>query len=149
MFIIEEDRRTPLLLQQLTTVWEASVKATHLFLSDDEIAAIKPYVSQALVDIAHLIVAVNERGIIVAFMGIAERKLEMLFISPAERGQGLGKKLLLYGVEKFSVNEVCVNEQNPQALGFYEHMGFHVYKRTPVDEQGRPYPLLFMKLSEK
>ncbi len=149
MFIIEEDRRTPLLLQQLTTVWEASVKATHLFLSDEEIAAIKPYVSQALVDIAHLIVAVNERGIIVAFMGIAERKLEMLFISPAERGQGLGKKLLLYGVEKFSVNEVCVNEQNPQALGFYEHMGFHVYKRTPVDEQGRPYPLLFMKLSEK
>ena len=95
MFIIEEDRRTPLLLQQLTTVWEASVKATHLFLSDEEIAAIKPYVSQALVDIAHLIVAVNERGIIVAFMGIAERKLEMLFISPAERGQGLGKKLLL------------------------------------------------------
>ena len=149
MFIIEEDRRTPLLLQQLTTVWEASVKATHLFLSDEEIAAIKPYVSQALVDIAHLIVAVNERGIIVAFMGIAERKLEMLFISPAERVQGLGKKLLLYGVEKFSVNEVCVNEQNPQALGFYEHMGFHVYKRTPVDEQGRPYPLLFMKLSEK
>lgn len=149
MFIIEEDRRTPLLLQQLTTVWEASVKATHLFLSDEEIAAIKPYVSQALVDIAHLIVAVNERGIIVAFMGIAERKLEMLFISPAERGQGLGKKLLLYGVEKFSVNEVCVNEQNPQALGFYEHMGFQVYKRTPVDEQGRPYPLLFMKLSEK
>lgn len=149
MLVIEEDHRAPLLLQQLTTVWEASVKATHLFLSDEEIAAIKPYVPQALANIAHLIIAVNERGIIVAFMGIAERKLEMLFISPDERGQGLGKKLLLYGVGKFSVNEVCVNEQNPQALGFYEHMGFQVYKRSSVDEQGRPYPILFMKLSEK
>lgn len=29
-----------------------------------------------------------------------------------------------------------VNEQNPQARGFYEHMGFHVYKRTETDGQG-------------
>jgi len=25
-------------------------------------------------------------------------------------------------------------------------MGFHVYKRTEHDEQGNPYPLLYMKL---
>lgn len=45
----------------------------------------------------------------------------------------------------FSINEVTANEQNPQAIGFYEHMSFAAYKRTDVDEQGRPYPLQYMK----
>ena len=38
-----------------------------------------------------------------------------------------------------------IKEQNPQAKGFYEHMGFQVYKRTDLDEQGNPYPLLYMR----
>ena len=32
-------------------------------------------------------------------MGIEDRKLEMLFIRNSERGKGLGKKLLNYGIE--------------------------------------------------
>lgn len=78
-------------------------------------------------------------------MGIAEQHLEMLFISNAERGKGVGKELLQYGIEQYSVNDLAVNEQNPLAKGFYEHMGFTVYKRTELDEQGNPYPLLYMK----
>ena len=79
-------------------------------------------------------------------MGIDDGKLEMLFISPAERGRGLGRKLLEHGIKKYGVKELAVNEQNPQAKGFYEHMGFQVYRRTERDEQGNPYPLLYMKL---
>ena len=71
----------------------------------------------------------------------------MLFISPEERRKGLGKRLLQYGVENYGVKRLAVNEQNPQAKGFYEHMGFRVYKRTELDEQGNPYPLLYMELS--
>lgn len=48
--------------------------------------------------------------------------------------------------DEYSVNRLAVNEQNPQAKGFYEHMGFRVYKRSEMDEQGGPYPLLYMKL---
>lgn len=70
----------------------------------------------------------------------------MLFISHEERGKGLGKELLRYGIEKYSVNDLAVNEQNPLAKGFYEHMGFKVYRRTECDEQGNPYPLLYMRL---
>ena len=43
------------------------------------------------------------------------------------------------------VERLTVNEQNPAARGFYEHMGFAVYKRTETDEQGGPYPLLYMR----
>ena len=87
----------------------------------------------------------NKDGFPVGFMGIEDKKLEMLFLAPEERGKGLGKKLLRHGIETFGVNEVTVNEQNPDAVGFYQKMGFSVYKRTEVDEEGRPYPLLWMK----
>lgn len=146
MKIINIQERTSELIEQLTHVWEASVKATHLFLSEPEIAEIKPYVPMALQEIPHLIIAENEDGSPVGFMGIENRKIEMLFISPEFRGKGIGKEFIEYGIEKFSANEVTVNEQNPQATGFYEHLGFTVYKRTDLDEQGRPYPLLYMKL---
>ena len=146
MNIIEIQTRTSDLIAQLLTVWENSVKATHLFLSVQEIDEIKNYVPQALKEIAHLIIAANENGEPAAFMGIQNEKLEMLFVAPEERGKGLGKQLIQYGIEHHSIREVTVNEQNPQAIGFYEHMGFQTYKRTDLDEQGMPYPLLYMKL---
>lgn len=145
MKIYAVEERTNALLDQLTHVWEQSVKATHLFLSAAEIAEIKPYLSKVLLEIPSLIIAENEDGFPVGFMGIENRKLEMLFISPVERGKGIGKRFIQYAVEMFSINEVTVNEQNPQAIGFYEHMGFVGYKRTDLDEQGRAYPLLYMK----
>ena len=147
MKITEVENRTPDLINQLLEVWESSIRATHLFLSDSEIKSIKEYVPQALGGIAHLIIAEDEAGRAVAFMGIEDGTLEMLFISPEERRKGLGKRLLQYGVENYGVKRLAVNEQNPQAKGFYECMGFRVYKRTELDEQGNPYPLLYMELS--
>lgn len=145
MDIIEVEGRTPLLIEQLLAVWERSVRATHLFLSEREIGEIRRYVPQALREIPHLIVVENERHVPVGFMGIAEQHLEMLFPSDEARGKGLGRKLLQYGIEHYSVDDLAVNEQNPLAKGFYEHMGFQVYKRTDMDEQGNPYPLLYMR----
>ena len=147
MKIIEVKDRTPDLINRLLEVWEGSVRATHLFLSDDEIKSIKEYVPQALNGIAHLMIAEDESGRAVAFMGIEDGSLEMLFIAPEERGKGLGKRLIQYGIENYAVERLAVNEQNPQARGFYEHMGFQVYKRTDLDEQGKPYPLLYMRRS--
>ena len=144
MIITEIKDRNEKLVTELVDVWERSVKATHLFLSEAEIAQIKTYVPQALGGVAHLMVG-KLNGKPVAFMGIEENKIEMLFIAPEERGKGLGRQLAEYAFAKFNVTEVCVNEQNPQAHGFYERMGFKVYKRTPMDDQGQPYPLLYMR----
>lgn len=136
------DRSQPL-LEVLLQIWERSVRATHLFLSDAEVNRIKEYVPRAFEGVEHLIVAEAEKP--VAFMGTQNGRLEMLFVAPEERGRGIGRQLLQYGVENYGVLEVTVNEQNPQAVGFYERMGFETYKRTDTDEEGAPYPLLYVK----
>lgn len=43
------------------------------------------------------------------------------------------------------VEEVTVNEPNTQAVGLYRHMGLEVYRRIDCDEEGGPYPLLYMR----
>lgn len=146
MKLIEVKERPAGLINQLLKVWEDSVRETHLFLSDREIANIREYVPQALKQVQHLIVLAYENDCPAAFMGIENGTLEMLFISPEQRGKGLGKKLLQHGMQNYAVERLTVNEQNPQARGFYEHMGFKAYKRTECDEQGNPYPLLYMSL---
>lgn len=144
MEILEVKERTPLLIHQLVEVWEKSVRATQLFLSDDEIIQIKGYVPQALIEVTYLVVAFIQQAVPIGFMDVENQRLEMLFITPEERGKGLGKELLKKGIQNYAVNELTVNEQNPQAKSFYEHMGFKVYKRTDIDELGYPYPLLYM-----
>ena len=146
MKIVEVQERAQDLIQRLLIVWEKSVRATHLFLSDAEIENIKQYVPEALRGVGYLIIANDEDEHPVALMGIEDGVLEMLFITPERRGKGLGKELLSLGIEKYGVKQLTVNEQNPHAKGFYEHLGFEVYKRTDMDEQGDPYPLIYMSL---
>lgn len=136
-------------MDSLINIWESSVRATHLFLSDREINEIKKYVPQAIKEIPILVIIENKQQHPFGFMGIIDQHLEMLFLSNEERGKGLGKKLLSYGIEKYSIRDLAVNEQNPLAKGFYEHMGFEVYKRSEIDEQGNPYPILYMRYHDK
>lgn len=147
MNIYELQERTPQQLERLLMIWEASVRATHHFLSDAEVKQIKNYVPQALQSVSHLIVAVDASDEPIGFMGTEQNRLEMLFLSPAERGKEIGKQLVQYGIQQYGIQAVTVNEQNPQAVGFYEHLGFVTYQRTDHDEQGNPYPLLYMKLT--
>ncbi|KSU12405.1 GNAT family N-acetyltransferase [Lactococcus lactis] len=143
---ISKVKRSQVLIEKLVNLWENSVKASHLFLSNKEIEEIKKYVPQALREIEHLIVETDKTENPIAFMGIYKNKLEMLFISPVHMKTGLGRKLIEEAIENYSVNELVVNEQNPKAKGFYEYLGFKVYKRNPIDEQGNQYPILFMHL---
>lgn len=148
MKLCEVQDRTRAQLSALLDIWERSVRATHRFLSEPEIESIKKYVPQAMESVEHLTVAAEDSGRPVAFMGVTGTRLEMLFIAPEARGAGIGKQLLLHGIENYGICEVTVNEQNPQAIGFYEHMGFETYRRTDFDEEGNPYPLLYMKLKQ-
>ena len=86
-------------------------------------------------------------GEVLGFCGVSDGNIEMLFIAPQARGQGVGARLTTYAIEHQGATKVDVNEQNVQALGFYQHVGFAVVSRSPVDGQGKPYPLLHMELA--
>lgn len=147
MRIVRQEERTPKLIEQLLDIWEGSVRATHLFLSESEILGIREYVPAALAGVPLLIVEKNADGEPAAFMGIDGDKLEMLFVADGQRGRGIGKQLLRRGIAVYGVKRLDVNEQNPEARGFYEHLGFTVRGRSELDGQGNPYPILHMELN--
>ena len=145
--IIEIGNRGTAYIEQLLKIWESSVRQTHTFLSESEIKRIKAYIPNAISHVERLLVFENNENNPIAFIGIEGRRIEMLFVDASRRGQGIGKQLIDSSIKHFDVNEVTVNEQNPQAIGFYEHLGFCTYKRSELDEEGNPYPLLYMRLS--
>lgn len=136
--------RTDEFIQELLQVWEASVRATHHFLTEADINFLTPYVRQGAAGICDLVYTVDDKGSLSGFMGVENGKIEMLFIHPAHRGTGLGKKFIHYALDVFEAALVDVNEQNTQGLGFYTHMGFKVLSRSPLDECGKPFPILHM-----
>ena len=148
MKIAETAERGETLCRQLLAVWEESVRATHLFLSEEDIEDIRLQVGPALKQVQHLLTAVDETGNPVGFMGIQEDSLEMLFLHPQNRGKGLGKQMLQLAVDNYGVRKLCVNEQNPAAKGFYEHMGFVTESCSESDDFGNPFPILHMVLKK-
>jgi len=130
-------------------LWEASVRATHAFLPEEDIRYFKPLILDQYLDAVELRCARNASGEILGFLGVADGKIEMLFIAPDRLGQGIGRQLLDHAIREMGATLVDVNEQNPQAVSFYEHCGFRIFKRSPLDGLGKPYPILHMQLDTR
>ena len=133
----------------LLNVWESSVRATHDFLQEQDIQALRPlllytYLPALTITIARL----SCDGSILGFTGVSEKRIEMLFVDAEQRGKGIGKVLLRHAIDEQGADELDVNEQNTQAIKFYKKNGFVTVGRSELDGQGRPYPLLHLKLSK-
>lgn len=131
------------LLDSLINAWERSVRATHHFLTEQDIQKLIPLVRKRLKSIALFVL--NDNKSPVAFMGLSDDKIEMLFVSPDYFRQGVGQRLVRFAIDEYKIHYVDVNEQNPNALAFYQKMGFHVFERTETDELGNPFLILKMK----
>ena len=140
--------RTDDLIHTLVGLWDASVRASHHFLTEEDILRLTPFADEAIRGIATLIVSYQGKRP-VAFLGIEGEKIEMLFVSPNCFGKGIGKQLVRTAIKDYHALYVDVNEQNPQAEGFYRHLGFRTFERTETDEQGNPLPILKMRLGNK
>jgi putative acetyltransferase len=130
---------------RLLEVWEASVRATHRFLSESDIQFLKPLVRQGLFALEHILCVRDDAGQIVAFVGVDQRKMEALFVHPSWHGRGVGRRLARHAVVELGATAVDVNEQNEGAVAFYRRLGFEVEGRSETDSTGRPFPLLHMR----
>ncbi|CAN7603543.1 acetyltransferase [Rhizobium sp. LjRoot98] len=129
---------------RIIEVWRGAVDATHDFLTPDDRLAIDEMVCEFLPH-APLWLAVDEIDYPLAFMLIDEGHMEALFVDPALRGNGIGAALVKHGLVLHPKMTTDVNEQNDQAVRFYERMGFKQTGRSPIDGQGRPYPLIHLE----
>jgi putative acetyltransferase len=132
---------------QLVELWERSVRATHLFLEESDIVALRPLVAEGLASDAldwWVLVAGAETPI--GFLGYTRDTVAALFIDSDYLRQGGGKRLIAHA-QSLSAGALAVdvNEQNEAALRFYQALGFRVVGRSPTDEDGRPFPILHMK----
>ena len=141
-------RPTPQDYDELLTVWEASVRSTHHFLTEENIQFYKPLVRNQYFQAVELYIIRNWERKIAAFMGLSDELIEMLFVHPDEQGKGYGRRLLEYATRRKQINKVDVNEQNDKALGFYLRMGFRIIGRDETDGMGKPYPILHLQLPE-
>jgi putative acetyltransferase len=124
-------------------IWLRAVRATHGFLTEAEIQELLPLVRDAA--LPSLEIWVETAGDeMVGFAGLDGAKLEALFIDPAHFRRGVGRRLIDRARQLKGPLTVDVNEQNPEAVAFYRAMGFDVAGRSPLDGQGRPYPLLHL-----
>lgn len=120
----------PTHFERLVAIWESSVRATHHFLQESDIAALRPLLLNAYLPNLKVVIARDDAGVIHGFLGVDENRIEMLFVDDASRGKGVGKLLLQHAIAAFGANEVDVNEQNPQGVEFYRHMGFEQVGRS-------------------
>lgn len=130
---------------QVVGVWETSVRATHHFLEEEDIQFFKPLLLNQYLKAVDLVAARNEKGRIVGFLGVAENKIEMLFVHPDFIGKGVGKVLLNHALKNLSATKVDVNEDNERAVKFYKSFGFKTISRSELDPTGNPFPILHME----
>ena len=141
---VAKGERGDVLIGKLLRVWEASVRATHHFLAEADIVRLAPQAEGALRQVETLWVVADNREH-AGFMGVQERKIEMLFLHPGYFRRGLGRELVRLAFDRLGVEFVDVNEQNPGAARFYERMGFSVFRRNERDSEGTPFPILEMR----
>lgn len=137
---------TPVDYPRALEVWESSVRATHDFLTEADIQSLKPQVHDHCLTRISLLCVRDETETVIGFVGVDAPKIEALFVDPAWQGKGGGRTLLEYAINELDAELVDVNEQNEQALGFYQHLGFEIAHRSDRDGFGKPFPLLHLKL---
>jgi len=131
----------------LVRIWRSAVEATHDFLTVADIGFYERRLAEEYLKMVDVTVADSD-GVPVGFSGVAGGNLEMLFIDHQHRGRGAGSVLLADAMAKNPGLLVDVNEQNPQAVGFYHRHGFVTLSRSETDGDGRPFPILHLGPAE-
>ena len=133
--------------EALLALWERSVRATHAFLTEQDIVSLRPLVAEELAsDAVAWWVLRSEGADPIGFLGYTTDTIEALFIDPAHHRTGAGRFLVEHAQHLATGPlAVDVNEQNPAAIRFYEAMGFTVLSRSPTDGAGRPFPIAHMR----
>lgn len=141
---IQQIGQDPKYFSELLQLWEMSIRSTHQFLLERDIEFYRVLVLHYLPTVELYIIR-NKQEKVIAFMGLSDELIEMLFVHPDEQGKGVGKQLICFAIHEKQIQKIDVNEQNTAALHCYQHLGFQVIGRDEVDYSGKPYPVLHLQ----
>lgn len=151
-FDVFNHQRFPQMIEALVDLWEDSVRASHLFLSEKDIIEIRAEVKKAFKNSQNIITAKNQEDFL-GFIGVEKNQIEMLFVAPNAFKKGVGRALIKEAFKRFLKDyptiKVDCNEQNPQALGFYQHLGFEIIGKSPKDSAGRDFPIVHLEVKSE
>jgi len=131
-------------LSRLVEIWLDAVRATHDFLSEEDVQFYLPIVRDQYLPYAEVWIAEDDDEKPMGFIGLTEAKVDSLFVDPARHRRGVGRALLAHAFKRKGPLKVDVNEQNHLARAFYDRLGFREIGRSATDAAGRPYPLIHL-----
>jgi putative acetyltransferase len=143
MMIIRPSRAAD--LPALFEIWRAAVSATHTFLTEADIAFFAEQVRDHYLPSCTFWVAPGPDDEPQGFMGMTGSKIDALFVHPSCHGLGIGRALVAHGASLTGDLSVDVNEQNAGACAFYQKLGFRQIGRSPLDDSGKPFPILHLE----
>ena len=107
-------RAVPTDREVLVEIWLRSVRATHGFLSEQDIQSLLPPTRDYLTsDEPELWVLCSGSGGVMGFMGLSGGRIDALFLAPEFHGRGRGRRLVRHAQQLRGELTVDVNEQNP------------------------------------
>ncbi|WP_068778473.1 GNAT family N-acetyltransferase [Paenibacillus sp. GM2] len=128
-------------------LWERSVIATHHFLAVDDRLKLKEEIPSYFPNLDVRLWYIEDQ--LIGFSGVHQSHLEMLFLDPDLTGKGYGTQMIRSLIEDYGVTSVDVNKDNENATRFYLKSSFTVVSEKPTDGEGRPYPILNLKLKSR
>ncbi len=132
-------------LEPCLAIWRRASEVGHPFIDAADLDADAALVREHYMPAAAIRVA-ELAGRPMGFIALLGSLIGGLFVDPAAHGQGIGRSLVLDARTSHPVLDVEVYEANGGARAFYARLGFRETGRRQTDDQGRPLPLLRLRL---
>lgn len=129
---------------RLLEIWLEASRVGHPFLGEAALQEQLPKLRDIYIPLADNWVAVDDDRIL-GFIGLLDNHIGGLFVAPEAHRRGAGRLLLEHASNRLGALSVEVYELNGPACSFYRSCGFELVGRKPVDDEGRPLPLLRLR----
>lgn len=112
------------LVNEILRVYEKSIEHLNGVMPKESMEEIKNNTEKMIKNIENLIIVKNDEENIIGFMGCENENLEMLYLHPDYKKQGIGKELINIAINNHNVNKAHIVKINTDGIDFCRHMGF-------------------------
>ena len=129
----------------LLSIWRVASEIGHPFFSNDQLDEQQKVVGEVYLPQAETWVAEYD-GTPVGFIGMLGHFIGGLFVAPEAHGQGIGRALVTFVLERNGALELDVYALNESAIGVYRRLGFVEVERRSTDDNHQPFEVIRLRI---